>query len=120
MLAQEAFGTCRRTDPKTRAAFLESIAANIEALAETLSDRVQAETGLPAARVAGETGRTAGQLRMFAQVVRDGGYREVRIETALPDRKPLPGRSCGSGRSRSGRWRSSVPQFSARLLGRRR
>ncbi|TDT34339.1 aldehyde dehydrogenase (NADP(+)) [Naumannella halotolerans] len=90
VLAQEAFGTYRRTDPKTRAAFLESIAANIEALVETLSDRVQAETGLPAARVAGETGRTAGQLRMFAQVVRDGGYREVRIETALPDRKPLP------------------------------
>ena len=55
-----------------------------------LAERVQAETGLPAGRVAGETARTVGQLRLFASVVRDGGWRQVRIDTPDPDRSPLP------------------------------
>ena len=89
-LADQAFGRYRRTTAEQRAAFLDSIAANIEALGSTLADRVMAETGLPAARVAGETARTVGQLRLFAALVRDGGWRQVRIDPALPDRTPLP------------------------------
>ncbi len=89
-LAAEAFPTFRATTPDVRAAFLESVAANIEASTEELWPRVQAETGLPLGRVQGETGRTVGQLRMFANVVRDGAWRGVRIDPALPDRAPLP------------------------------
>ncbi len=89
-LAAEAFAAYRATGPETRAAFLESIAANIEAATDELWPRVQAETGLPTGRVQGETGRTVGQLRLFASVVRDGGWRGVRIDPALPDRAPLP------------------------------
>ena len=89
-LAAAAFGPLRATTPEARAAFLESIAANIEAASEHLWPRVQAETGLPLARVQGETGRTVGQLRLFASVVRDGTWRGVRIDPALPDRAPLP------------------------------
>ena len=89
-LAAEAFAVYRRTTGEQRAAFLESIAANIEALGSVLADRVSAETGLPSPRVAGETARTVGQLRLFAAVVRDGGWRGVRRDTPLPDRTPLP------------------------------
>jgi alpha-ketoglutaric semialdehyde dehydrogenase len=89
-LAAEAFAVYRRTTSEQRAAFLESIAANIEALGSVLADRVSAETGLPSARVVGETARTVGQLRLFAAVVRDGGWRGVRRDTPLPDRTPLP------------------------------
>ena len=49
-----------------------------------------AETGLPQARVQGEQNRTAAQLRMFAAVVRCGLWRDVTIDSADPNRKPLP------------------------------
>lgn len=89
-LAAQAFGVYRRTSSEQRAAFLDSIAANVEALGSSLAERVTAETGLPAGRVAGETARTVGQLRLFATVVRDGGWHGVRVDTPLPDRTPLP------------------------------
>jgi alpha-ketoglutaric semialdehyde dehydrogenase len=89
-LAAEAFPTYRRTSSGQRAAFLDSIAANIEALRSTLAERVMSETGLPSGRVAGETARTVAQLRLFATVVRDGGWHGVRIDTPIPDRAPLP------------------------------
>lgn len=89
-LAAQAFPIYRRTTAEQRAAFLDSIAANIEALGSSLAERVMAETGLPAGRVAGETSRTVGQLRLFATVVRDGGWHGVRVDTPLPDRTPLP------------------------------
>jgi 2,5-dioxopentanoate dehydrogenase len=114
-LAAEAFAVYRRTTSEQRAAFLESIAANIEALGSVLADRVSAETGLPSARVAGETARTVGQLRLFAAVVRDGGWRGVRRDTPLPDRTPLPRpdlrqRAVPVGPvARSARWPCSAP-----------
>ena len=89
-LAAAAFPGYRRTTAQQRAAFLDSIAANIEALGATLTERVTAETGLPAGRVSGETARTVGQLRLFATVVREGGWHGVRVDTPLPDRSPLP------------------------------
>ena len=89
-LAAEAFPGYRRTSAEQRAGFLEAIAANIEALGATLRDRVTAETGLPAGRVAGESGRTVGQLRLFAALLRDGAWRQLRIDPALPDRAPVP------------------------------
>src|SRR3546814_4862597 len=48
------------------------------------------ESGLPRARLGGGRGRTAGQLRLFASVVREGGWLDVTIDPALPDRAPLP------------------------------
>lgn len=89
-LAAKAFQTYRETDPETRAKFLETIAENILAIGDELIERAMAETGLPRPRLEGERGRTVGQLRMFAGVVRDGGYLEARIDPAQPDRKPLP------------------------------
>jgi alpha-ketoglutaric semialdehyde dehydrogenase len=89
-LAEDAFDTFRETDPETRAGFLEAIASNILEIGDELVTRCMAETGLPRPRIEGERARTAGQLRLFAGVVREGSAVEARIDPALPDRKPLP------------------------------
>ncbi|MGE7956668.1 aldehyde dehydrogenase (NADP(+)) [Pseudomonas sp. NPDC089530] len=89
-LADAAFDRYRETSLEQRAAFLESIAGNILALGDELIERCMAETGLPRARLEGERGRTVGQLRLFAAVVRDGSFLEARIEPAQPERQPLP------------------------------
>lgn len=89
-LAWDAFREYRHSAPEQRAAFLECIAEHIEALGDQLVERAMAETGLPRARIEGERGRTCNQLRMFAAVVREGTYRDLRIDGALPDRKPMP------------------------------
>jgi NADP-dependent aldehyde dehydrogenase len=87
-LAAEAFRAYRNTSLEERAVFLETIAAEIEALGDELITRAMAETGLPRPRLEGERGRTMGQLKLFAGVVRDGGFLDVRIDTEMPDRKP--------------------------------
>ncbi len=88
--AAEALAAYRRRTGAERARFLDTIAAEIEALGEPLLQRAQAETGLPAGRLAGERGRTCGQLRLFAQLVREGSWVDARIDPALPARQPLP------------------------------
>lgn len=89
-LAARAHAVYRATGPEERAAFLERVADEITALGDTLVAQVLLETGLPEPRVRGEIGRTTGQLRLFASVVRDGTFHGARIEPALPDRTPLP------------------------------
>jgi 2,5-dioxopentanoate dehydrogenase len=88
--AAEAFESFSTLDPETHAAFLDAIADNIEAIGDELIIRAGQETGLPAARLQGERARTTGQLRLFANVVRQGDFRGVRIDPAIPDRTPLP------------------------------
>lgn len=89
-LAAAAFDSYRETGLESRAAFIESIADNILELGDALIERAMAETGLPRARLEGERGRTMGQLRLFASVVRAGNWLDVRIDPAMPDRAPLP------------------------------
>ncbi|MDT0169078.1 aldehyde dehydrogenase (NADP(+)) [Pseudarthrobacter sp. BRE9] len=88
--AAEAFPSFSTLEPETHASFLEAIADNIEAIGDELIIRAGQETGLPAARLQGERARTTGQLRLFAEVVRQGDFRGVRIDPAIPDRTPLP------------------------------
>ncbi|PXA87113.1 aldehyde dehydrogenase (NADP(+)), partial [Caulobacter sp. D4A] len=87
--ADAAFDIYRETDLETRAAFLEGVAAEIEAIGDELIERAMAETGLPRARLEGERGRTTGQLRLFAKTVRQGDFLGARVDPALPERKPL-------------------------------
>lgn len=89
-LAQDAFPVYRELSLTGRATFLDAVATHIEGLGDTLIDRAMQETGLPQARLRGELGRTVNQLRLFADVVRRGDWLGVRIEHALPDRKPMP------------------------------
>ncbi|WP_322042091.1 aldehyde dehydrogenase (NADP(+)) [Paraburkholderia sp. J67] len=89
-LAAAAFDTYRSAPLATRAAFLDRIADGIAALGDALTERAHAETGLPKARLEGERGRTVGQLRLFAQEVRQGLWLTATLDSALPERKPLP------------------------------
>lgn len=70
--------------------FLTSIAEKLEARSAELVARAMQETGLPEARLKGEVARTAGQLRLYGEAAQRGDWLDVRIETALLDRKPLP------------------------------
>ncbi|PAW64347.1 MAG: aldehyde dehydrogenase (NADP(+)) [Opitutia bacterium Tous-C1TDCM] len=73
-----------------RAALLEKIADEIVALGAPLLELAHAETALPLPRLEGERGRTAGQFRLFAALVREGSWVDARIDPALPQRQPLP------------------------------
>src|SRR5690606_9994752 len=89
-LAHEAFPAFAATTAEARAGFLDAIANAIMGLGDALIERCVAETGLPAARITGERARTCMQLKLFASLLRDGWWVDARIETAIPDRQPLP------------------------------
>ena len=89
-LAAAAFDIYRETSNEARAKFLERVAERILAIGDPLIERAMQESGLPRARLEGERMRTVGQLKLFAAVVREGSWLEVRIDPAMPDRKPLP------------------------------
>ncbi|HTA95524.1 MAG TPA: aldehyde dehydrogenase (NADP(+)), partial [Verrucomicrobiae bacterium] len=55
-----------------------------------LIKRANLETALPEQRLIGERARTVNQLKMFAEIVREGSWTEATIDRAIPDRKPLP------------------------------
>lgn len=88
--AEEAFWSYGYSSREDRAAFLEAIADEIEKRGDAVTEIGTSETGLPAARLQGERGRTTGQLRLFASHIRAGDYLDVRKDEALPDRQPLP------------------------------
>ena len=89
-LASDAAIAFADSSPEARATFLETIAEEIVTIGDLLIERAIAETGLPRGRLEGERGRTTGQLRLFAQVLREGSWAQVTIDPALPDRQPLP------------------------------
>jgi 2,5-dioxopentanoate dehydrogenase len=88
--AGTAFEVFRQTTGEQRAALLERIAEEIMALGNELLTRAHLETGLPLARLTGERARTVSQLKLFAQVVREGSWVDARIDHAAPDRQPVP------------------------------
>ncbi len=88
--AEEAFWTYGYSSREDRAAFLNTIADEIEARADAITLIGTQESGLPEARLQGERGRTSGQLRLFAEHILKGDYLDRRHDEALPDRAPLP------------------------------
>lgn len=86
--AEDAFWSYGYSSRDSRARFLEAIAEEIEARADTITEIGTAETGLPEARLIGERGRTCGQLRIFADHIRAGDYLDRRHDKAQPERKP--------------------------------
>ena len=89
-LAASALDGYRETTLKARAAFLETIGEELLALGDALIDRAMAESALPRARLEGERTRTVWQMRLYAQVVREGRWLDATLDSPLPDRKPLP------------------------------
>jgi len=89
-LAEEAFDRYRTLPLDVRAAFLECIADGIVELGDELIQRAHEESGLPKGRLEGERGRTVGQLKLFAQVMRTGQWLAATLDSPMPERKPLP------------------------------
>ena len=89
-LAKHAFRTYKAVSGKEKAAFLNAIADEILALDEVLIQTYCSESGLPEGRAIGERGRTIGQLRSFAKLVAEGSWVDASIDTAIPNRAPVP------------------------------
>jgi len=87
--SERAFHEYRRLPALARARFLDHIAEAVEH-SDDLVEAAHVETALPLDRLTGERARTAAQLRMFANLLREGSWADARIDRAIPDRKPLP------------------------------
>jgi NADP-dependent aldehyde dehydrogenase len=88
--ARETFEATRDLPPRWQAELLETIATKIMDLGDGLLERGEAETALPRARMTGERARTVGQIKMFASIAREGSWIDATIDTADPQRTPLP------------------------------
>ena len=79
MGADVAFQSYRNSPAASRATFLRTIGAEIEALGETLVERTHLETGLPLPRIRNERARTVDQLGKFADLVEEGSWVNARL-----------------------------------------
>jgi alpha-ketoglutaric semialdehyde dehydrogenase len=89
-LADQAFKVYKNCSGQEKSAFLNAIADEILALGDALLDMYCTESGLPRGRAEGERGRTIFQLRSFADMLIEGSWIEATLDTAVPDRQPLP------------------------------
>ena len=89
-LAAEAVVVLRSLSAEKRAEFLLAVRAEILALGDALVERAAQESGLDIGRLQGERDRTTNQLKLFADIVTEGSWVDARIDTPLPERKPLP------------------------------
>lgn len=80
--AAQQWASTPRTD---RANVLTVLADHLDAAAATLIPLAQSETRLTEGRLTGELKRTTFQLRLFAEVVAEGGYLDARIDHADPE-----------------------------------
>lgn len=88
--AQDAFQSYGFSSRSKRAAFLKTIANEIESLKVKIIKQGAKETGYAHTRLEGEMGRTCMQLRLFADYIEHDDYLDLRHETADPYRSPIP------------------------------
>lgn len=88
--AQEAFLFYKNLSGKEKGAFLDTLADILESNRPDIVPLAVKESNLPEGRINGELGRTTGQIRLFANLVKEGSWVEATIDPALPDRTPLP------------------------------
>ena len=82
--AHAAAGPFGQLAPSDRAYILDAIADALEVDAEELVALAAAETNLGTERLNGELKRTAFQLRLFGNVLREGDFLDVRIDHEDP------------------------------------
>ena len=80
----------RPSGAKERATFLRRIGEQIETLGDELIQVCHKESKLTVDRLRGERARTINQLVMFADLIEEGSWVDARIDTAQPERKPIP------------------------------
>lgn len=79
-----AFGEWAAAPAADRAAALAVVADRLDDASGKLVEIADAETALGGARLSGEVTRTTNQLRLFADVLRDGAYLDAIISPADP------------------------------------
>ncbi|MBM2614880.1 aldehyde dehydrogenase (NADP(+)) [Actinoplanes sp. LDG1-06] len=85
--AAAAFDTYRALPTERRAEFLRAVASELEAAGEQIVELYAEETALGEARARNELARTTGQLRMFADLLDDPSWPEVRRVDGLVSRR---------------------------------
>src|SRR5215211_2193586 len=90
LAAASAFEASLDLPPRWPVDLLDAIAAHVMELGDALLERAEAESALPRGRLTMERGRTVGQLKMFAAFVREGSWVDATIDTADPQRTPVP------------------------------
>ena len=85
--ASRLLAEASRTD---RARLLRTLADELESDASAIVAAADEETALGVARLTGELARSSNQLRLFAEVLDDGGYLSATIDHANPDAVPVP------------------------------
>lgn len=88
--AQEAFLFYKNLSGKEKASFLDTLADTLEEFRIEIVPLAVQESNLPEGRINGELGRTTGQIRLFANLLREGSWVEATLDPELPDRTPLP------------------------------
>src|SRR5258705_1334624 len=80
----------RAPGAKERAGFLRRVGEHIEMVGDELIQVCHVESKLSIDRLRGERARTVNQLAMFADLIEEGSWVDARIDTAQPERKPIP------------------------------
>lgn len=88
--AQSAFLSYKNLSGIKKADFLEKIAEILEENRSAIVLMACRESHLPEGRINGELGRTTGQIKLFANLLREGSWVEATIDPADPNRSPLP------------------------------
>jgi alpha-ketoglutaric semialdehyde dehydrogenase len=88
--ATEAFKIYKLIPTTARVKFLETIASEINSIREVLVATAQQETHLPQPRLNGEIDRTINQINLFVNLLKEGSWVNAIIDTANPQRQPLP------------------------------
>lgn len=88
--AYNAFLTYRNFSGNIKAGFLEAVASGIESARKDLLNIAMQETFLAEARLNGEITRTVNQIKLFADLLKEGSWVKAIIDTAQSNRLPLP------------------------------
>ena len=88
--AQESFLFYKNLSGKEKGAFLETLAEILESHRAEIVPLAVKESNLPEGRINGELGRTTGQIKLFANLVKEGSWVEATVDPADPGRQPLP------------------------------
>ncbi|MFI6100557.1 aldehyde dehydrogenase (NADP(+)) [Lentzea sp. NPDC051213] len=83
--AAVAFSAWSVVPAADRAVVLEKVADALDAESPLLVETADGETALGVPRLTTELKRTTNQLRLFAEVLREGSYVEATLDTANPD-----------------------------------
>jgi len=88
--ASTAFATYRNMPAGKKAGFLRSVGKRIDEQRAELAALGAKETSLPVDRLQGEITRTVNQCYLFADLLLERSWVRAIIDTALPDRQPIP------------------------------